>query len=114
MSKVISFRLEDSRPDDVKALEILQHWQAEGYSARRIIVAALLRADGIEPAGDPSGDLVADLRQTLQEARDLVAGLRHAPAAQQVAPVESEPALNPVFVAGVKAGFKGGMKRKVE
>lgn len=112
MSKVVSFRLDESTPDDLKALEILQRWQAEGYSARRIIVEALLRAEGIEPAGESSGDLVADLRNTLREARDLVADIRRAPAAQQDSPAGSEPALNPAFVAGVKAGFKGGMKRK--
>ena len=112
MSKVISFRLDEGAPDDMKALEILQRWQAEGYSARRVIVEALLRAEGIAPTGNSSVDLVADLRCTLQEARDLVATMHRAPTASQVPPVEGETALNQTFVAGVKAGFKGGMKRK--
>jgi len=42
MSKVISFRLDVSKPREAQALEILNAWTMQGYNLRFILTSALL------------------------------------------------------------------------
>jgi hypothetical protein len=42
MSKVISFRLDDTNPREAGALDILNQWSEAGYSIRFVITKALL------------------------------------------------------------------------
>lgn len=123
MSRIISFRLDEDnpdRPDEAQALEILDRLLGAGFDTRRIMTDALIRAAGYTPTKPESADpLVAELRVSLSEARQLIGQLstviedvrQGLPPAQPAASVEQPAELKPELVSAVLRAKKPGFKR---
>src|SRR5438067_9828157 len=106
MSQVISFRLDDTDPNEAQALTVLEQWQAEGFTPRQIITTALLKAEGLDLKqlhDNGTAVLIMELRQALKQAQELTEALRRAPAVAPVAPApEPQNALKPELKLAIK------------
>jgi hypothetical protein len=114
MSRVMSFRLDETDPDEAQALALLDEAVKNNWTVRKAIVYAVLKAGGFEPVGrsqNGTGELVKALRQALQEARELAETLRQAPSApgatvQQNGQATLKPELKGAIRKAAKKGFR--------
>jgi hypothetical protein len=110
MSKVISFRLDDTNPREAGALDILNQWSEAGYSIRFVITKALLEL------GQPDHDTRKNQdRQDLNSVLDqIIQGLELVKTMQSGRPSEQtldqrSAALPEHFLAAIKQGIKPGI-----
>jgi hypothetical protein len=120
MSRVVSFRMDESDPTERQALEVLDRLLSEGFEVRQIMTEALIRAADMTPIKPESADpLVAELRASLLEARQLAGQLstviedvrRGLPPAQQTSGSEQPNELKAELVTAVLRAKKPGLKR---
>lgn len=110
-SRIVSFRLDDSDPDEAQALAVLSDLEAQGIDKRKFFARALLAA-AEKPLAERPVDLVAELRRALDEVRSVAATLRQAPALPvSSAPIEDETALKPELRAAIKRAARPGLKK---
>jgi hypothetical protein len=111
MSEVISFRLDATNPREARALEIMNAWVVQGYSARFILTNALiaLNPPGSEPIKNEDGrDMELVLNQIgllleILKARETNLGIRQDP--------DGEPSiLQENFLASIRQAVKPGIK----
>lgn len=110
MSKVISFRLDDSNPREAGALAILNQWSKAGFSVRFVITKALLEL------GQPDHEAQKNLeRHNLNTVLDqIIQGLELVKTMQSGQPSEQTPDQGPAalpehFLASIKQSIKPGI-----
>lgn len=111
MSEVISFRLDKTNPREAQALELLDAWIKQGFSARFIITKALIELDHPGSTQEVSQD-DRDLGLVLEQIGQLLeiiktinidhTTVQHHNPEQLI--------LNENFLASLKKGIKPGIK----
>jgi hypothetical protein len=108
VSEVVCFRLDGDNPREARALAVLRAWQEAGYSRRHVLTEALLRLDG--DAGQDTLGTVAELREVLGRAHDLLAAMQDGRRALPLPPDEPQGApLSASFIASVRKTARPGM-----
>ncbi|MBZ0314871.1 MAG: hypothetical protein K8L91_00525 [Anaerolineae bacterium] len=117
MSRVVSFRLDEDIVEEGQALEILEAWQAKGYSIRQIMTWALMALEGAEPQNNsaPDGETgatIAELKSVLGQAQEFLEVLRDMKAMPDEVklPSQQKPILSDTFMASVKKAVRPGLK----
>ena len=98
MSKVYSFRLDDNNPREAQAREVIEAWDAEGYSLRHMIVDALL-SKKITGMGN------GELNSVVEQLQGLILSLDKQPKA-----LPSETTLSNSFLDAVEQSAKSGVR----
>jgi hypothetical protein len=75
MSRVLSFRLDDDKPDEAQALALIDAWTAQGHDLRKIMTTAILAL------ADKSNNeaLAGELRAALADVQRLAETIQRAP-----------------------------------
>jgi hypothetical protein len=111
MSKVISFRLDDTNPREAGALAIINQWSEAGFSVRFVITKALLelsQPDHDTRKNQDRQDLNSVLDQIIQ-GLELVKTMQSGQPSVQT-PDQGSAALPEHFLAAIKQGIKPGVK----
>ena len=66
MSKVYSFRLDESNPREAQAMEVINAWVCNGYSLRHILTEALNKLDDGNDPLDGIDQLMVQLREMIE------------------------------------------------
>lgn len=110
MSEVISFRLDKTNPREARALEVLNAYIEQGYSARFILTKALLDLDHPGSIPNLSQD-DQDLRLVLDHIDQLIKFVRAGETNLSRQALDTEqPILNEGFLLSIKQGAKPGIK----
>jgi hypothetical protein len=109
------FHLDSERPEEAKALHLLNEWQRNGWSVQKTLVAALLalaEQDTYAFSRQALENLQAEAQQTLREARQVLAQAQQG-FAQPNAPTPPSP---PVAKAGepISADLVKGLSHNVK
>ncbi|MFP4321660.1 MAG: hypothetical protein ACLFTK_04335 [Anaerolineales bacterium] len=118
------FQLDPDKPDEARALELLEAWQYSGWNLQKIIVAALLTMAQSNPPKTENVELhdilnmlhaqnteaLQHLYTLLQQVQTLVnADYAHQGTPQPGTPDEPREAVSPSFIASVKKAMRPGM-----
>jgi hypothetical protein len=111
MSKVISFRLDDTNPREMQALAVLDKWIEQGYSIRFIITKALLELERGDSslAVNSDNQLFSTLLDQIIQVLEMVRALQQPKPERQISDNGAQ-TLSENFLVSVKQGIKPGRK----
>jgi len=108
MSKVISFRLDESNPREAEAMEVLKSMQKQGYKLRHILVEALLNLEG-NWKKQVSLSQLDDISHQIAQVQDQLANIGVAPFTTKTNQ-RSQPGLQDSFLNSIRQAAKPGLK----
>jgi hypothetical protein len=111
MSEVISFRLDATNPREARALEILNAWIEQGYSARFILTQALIALDhpGSAPAKNDDGRDMELVLNQIGLLLEILKAREPNPSVLQ-SPERESSVLPDNFLASIRQAVKPGFK----
>lgn len=111
MSKVISFRLDVSKPREARTLEIMNTWTKQGYSLRFILTSALLTLGypGSNTEMNQDGYCMNAILDQISQNIEIVKTMQPDRSAKQHPNIPSA-SLSESFLASVRKTVKSGIK----